>query len=177
MAYANRASAVCSLLEVVVAVPPLTLLGGHGIGAVPALPILLPWGGAETAENTHLWDLTEAALELGEARERGQCEHRVPQRHGLCVTGNTRNHRTKKRQPVGRREGDDRRPHVAARPTEGEFGLRLEFDIPPGVVSRRGECRGQAHRVEHVGDVSNRAEFLPHPRTLLLIPVRPAIAL
>ena len=52
MAYANRASAVGSLLEVVVAVPPLTLLGGPGIGAVPALPILLPWGGAEAAEKT-----------------------------------------------------------------------------------------------------------------------------
>src|SRR5712691_7627891 len=135
MAYANRALAVCSLSEVCVALLPLTLLGGQGIGAVPALPILLLWCGAEATEDTQLWDLTEAALELCEARELGQREHRVPQRHGLCITGKARNHRTKKRQPVGRLEGDDRRPHVAARTTEGELGLCLEFDIPPGVVS------------------------------------------
>src|SRR5437870_3614165 len=177
MAYANHALVVCSLPEVFVAVLPLTLLGGQGIGAVPALPILLLWCSAEAAEDTQLWDLTEAALELCEARELGQREHRVPQRYGLCITGNTRNHRTKKRRPVGRLEGDDRRPHVAARTTEGELGLSFEFDIPPGAVSCRRECRAQAHRVEHVGDVGNRTEFLPHPRTLLLIPVCPTIAL
>src|SRR5262249_41152983 len=145
--------------------------------AVPALPVLLLWGGAETAEDTQLWDLTEAALDLCEAREPGQRQHRVPQRHGLCITGQARNHRTKKRRSVGRLEGDDRRPHIAACTTEGELGLRLEFGIPPGIVSRLGKCRGQSYGVEHLGDVGHRAEPPAHPCAPLLIKVCPAIAL
>src|SRR5262249_57510866 len=155
----------------------LRFLARGGCGRAPALPALLLWHGAETAEDTHLWHLAEAALELGKARKLRQREHGVPQRHGLCIARNPRNDRPKKRQSVGRLERDDRGPHVAACTAEGECGLRVKFGIPAGVVSRRSKLRGEPHCVEHLRDVGHRAQSLPHPRTLLLIPVRPPIPL
>src|SRR5262245_29941765 len=88
-----------------------------------ALPVLVLGGITEIAQDTQLRGLAEAALELGEARELGQREHGVPQRHGFLVTGNTGDHRAKKGHPIGRRKGDDRGAHITASPAEGELCL------------------------------------------------------
>src|ERR671914_1737946 len=101
------------------------------------LPILLLGGITEIAKDTQLRRLTEAALEFCEARKFCQREHGVPQRDGFLVTRNARNHRTKKRQPIGWLKRDDRGAHITASAAEGELGLGVELGIPTVVIRSR----------------------------------------
>src|SRR5258708_21116496 len=112
---------------------------------VAGLPVFLDAGLAGIhAEAAQLGPFTQAALELGEAREAGQPDHVVPQRAGLGLAGQAADHRAEERHPGRRLELDDRRPDVLAGQRERLVGLTLDLGVERGVVQGAGQLRRQA---------------------------------
>lgn len=89
-------------------------IAGQVAAAMAALPVLVHGGVTDATQEVQLRLLAQAALDLGEARELGQCRDGVPQLDRLGVAGDPRDHRPEEGQAVRRLERDDRGPDLAA---------------------------------------------------------------